>query len=103
MVRIGRCFVVAVALAWLTCGVARGADGEGQVGPASRPGAGAAAESFPVAIRVDASKSLGELRRIWRFFGADEPNYGTMTNGRKLIGELGSSTRSTFTFGRTTC
>jgi xylan 1,4-beta-xylosidase len=48
-----------------------------------------AAESFPVAIRVDASKAMGELKPIWRFFGADEPNYAYMTNGRKLIAELG--------------
>src|SRR5436190_5992866 len=48
-----------------------------------------AAESFPVAIRVDAAKTKGELKPIWRFFGADEPNYATMKNGKKLIGELG--------------
>ena len=44
---------------------------------------------FPVSIRVDAAESQGELKPIWRFFGADEPNYAYMTNGRKLIGELG--------------
>ena len=48
-----------------------------------------AANSFPVSIRVDASKSLGELKPVWRFFGADEPNYAYMKNGRKLLGELG--------------
>ncbi len=47
------------------------------------------AESFPVTINVDASKTLGELKPIWRFFGADEPNYATMKDGRKLLGELG--------------
>jgi xylan 1,4-beta-xylosidase len=46
--------------------------------------------SFPVTITVDAAGSLGDLKTIWRFFGADEPNYATMKNGRKLIGELGS-------------
>ena len=45
--------------------------------------------SFPVHIRVDASKPLGELRPIYRFFGADEPNSATMKDGRKLIAELG--------------
>src|SRR4051794_35343849 len=30
-----------------------------------------AADSFPVTIKVDAGKSLGELKPIWRFFGAD--------------------------------
>ena len=44
---------------------------------------------FPVSIRVDAAKPMGPLRPIWRFFGADEPNYATMKNGQKLIGELG--------------
>jgi xylan 1,4-beta-xylosidase len=48
-----------------------------------------AAESFPVAIHIDAAKTKGELKPIWRFFGADEPNYAYMKNGKKLIGELG--------------
>ena len=48
-----------------------------------------AADSFPVTVRVDAAKPKGELKPIWRFFGADEPNYAYMTHGRKLIGELG--------------
>ena len=48
-----------------------------------------AEESIPVTIKVDASKSLGELREIWRFFGADEPNYAYMPHGQKLIGHLG--------------
>jgi xylan 1,4-beta-xylosidase len=48
-----------------------------------------AAETFPVAVRIDAEKSLGPLKPIWRFFGADEPNYATMPNGEKLLGELG--------------
>ncbi len=46
-------------------------------------------ESFPVSVRVDAAKTTGELKPIWRFFGADEPNYAYMKNGRKLVGELG--------------
>ena len=45
--------------------------------------------SIPVAIRVDAAHSLGKLEPIYRFFGADEPNYATMKDGRKLIAELG--------------
>ena len=44
-----------------------------------------AAETFPVAVRIDAEKSLGPLKSIWRFFGADEPNYATMPNGEKLL------------------
>jgi len=48
-----------------------------------------AADFFPVTIRVDAAKTKGELKPIWRFFGADEPNYAYMKNGRKLLAELG--------------
>jgi xylan 1,4-beta-xylosidase len=44
---------------------------------------------FPVSIRVDAAKTLGELKPIWRFFGGDEPNYATMKDGQKLLSELG--------------
>jgi len=46
--------------------------------------------SFPVAIHVHASTTLESLKPIWRFFGADEPNYATMPNGKKLMGELGA-------------
>ena len=48
------------------------------------------AEEFSVEIRIDAGQSLGELRRIWRFFGADEPNYATMKDGEKLLAALGN-------------
>ncbi|HVY69636.1 MAG TPA: beta-xylosidase, partial [Verrucomicrobiae bacterium] len=49
-----------------------------------------AGDSLPVTIRVDAARPQGELKPIWRFFGADEPNYATMKDGRKLIAELGA-------------
>src|SRR5438067_2005374 len=45
--------------------------------------------TLPVAIRVDAAKTKGALRPIWRFFGADEPNYAYMKDGQKLLAELG--------------
>ena len=45
--------------------------------------------AFPVAIRVDASSSPGSLEPIWRFFGADEPNYAYMTHGRRLLADQG--------------
>lgn len=51
--------------------------------------AAAQAEPFAVNIRVDAGHKLGPLKPIWRFFGADEPNYATMPHGKQLIGELG--------------
>jgi xylan 1,4-beta-xylosidase len=44
---------------------------------------------FLVRIEINATQPLGELKPIWRFFGADEPNYATMKDGRKLIAELG--------------
>jgi xylan 1,4-beta-xylosidase len=52
-------------------------------------GAKAADAPFPVTIKVDAARPQGELKPIWRFFGADEPNYATMKDGRKLLAELG--------------
>ncbi|MGI4747228.1 MAG: hypothetical protein ACRYFY_14485, partial [Janthinobacterium lividum] len=48
------------------------------------------AKSFAVTIRVDAARSEGALPPASRFFGADEPNYATMKDGRKLIAELGN-------------
>lgn len=54
-------------------------------------------EPFPVTIRVDASERVGELKPIWRFFGADEPNYATMKDGQKLLADIGSlKPRETF-------
>ena len=45
--------------------------------------------AFPVHIRVDFAREIGAWPEVWRFFGADEPNYAYMKNGRKLLGELG--------------
>jgi xylan 1,4-beta-xylosidase len=45
--------------------------------------------SFPVSIRVDVAQTKDELRPFWRFFGADEPNYGYLKDGQKLLTELG--------------
>ncbi len=49
----------------------------------------AAQDTFPVHITVDAGQSLGPVAPVWRFFGADEPNYATMKDGKTLLGELG--------------
>jgi xylan 1,4-beta-xylosidase len=46
-------------------------------------------EGRAVAIRVRADRPGGELRPIWRFFGADEPNYAYMKDGEQLLRELG--------------
>src|SRR6185312_9293689 len=56
---------------------------------ACRAGA-AAPPAFPVSVQVDAGRDLGPMKPIWRFFGADEPNYATMKDGKKLLSELGS-------------
>lgn len=45
--------------------------------------------AFPVQISVDAARPIGEYKAIYRFFGADEPNYAYMKDGRKLLAELG--------------
>jgi xylan 1,4-beta-xylosidase len=50
----------------------------------------AGAESFPVRINIDAAQPSGPLQPIWRFFGADEPNYAYMKHGRELLSELGA-------------
>ncbi len=42
-----------------------------------------------VTIHVDAAHEIGALRPVWRFFGADEPNYAYMKDGRRLLAELG--------------
>gem|GEM_PF-5670683 len=49
---------------------------------------------------MDVGHRLGQLNEAWRFFGADEPNYATMPNGHKLIGEL-DALRHGDTFFRT--
>lgn len=45
--------------------------------------------ALPVSIRVDATQTHGELKPVYRFFGADEPNYATMKDGRKLLRDIG--------------
>jgi xylan 1,4-beta-xylosidase len=47
------------------------------------------AETFEVEVVVDPSVEIGPLRPIWRFFGADEPNYIYMKDGEALLGDLG--------------
>src|SRR5689334_18892618 len=47
------------------------------------------ANATPVTVKVDAAKPVGTLPPIWRFFGADEPNYATQPEGEKLLLELG--------------
>ncbi|WP_029625268.1 GH39 family glycosyl hydrolase [Sphingomonas sp. PAMC 26605] len=44
---------------------------------------------LPVSVRVAADRPVAPLPPIWRFFGADEPNYATAPDGAKLLLELG--------------
>lgn len=48
------------------------------------------AESFPVQVAIAADRSLGDVNPVWRFFGADEPNYATMKDGRSALATLGA-------------
>jgi xylan 1,4-beta-xylosidase len=54
-------------------------------------GTTALAQNTPrtVSIDVQVDRPDGTLPPMWRFFGADEPNYATMKDGRKLLAELG--------------
>jgi xylan 1,4-beta-xylosidase len=74
------CWIVAFAVAVRCCDPTRAAAGN---------------EVSPVVIRVDASRSKGDLRSVWRFFGYDEPNYTYMKDGRKLLSELAALSPST--------
>ena len=50
----------------------------------------AVAAAFPVRVTVDPARDVAPLPPIWRFFGADEPNYATAPDGAKLLMELGA-------------
>jgi xylan 1,4-beta-xylosidase len=76
-----RCPVLMIAVVAISLGITSAI---GQDRTAPRPASG----SFPVAIHVDASKSLGPMKPVWRFFGHDEPNYTYFPDGKKLLGEL---------------
>jgi len=58
--------------------------------PTPMPAAPAESTAIPVHISVDAASSLGPVRPVWRFFGADEPNYATMKDGETTLGKLGA-------------
>jgi len=51
--------------------------------------AAAQQQSIPVAITVDAARIGEPVKPVWRFFGADEPNYATMKDGRTTLATLG--------------
>lgn len=66
---------------WVAAGALAAASGQSS--------AQSSVPAIPISMSVDASKVTGELKPVWRFFGADEPNYATMKDGRKLLTELG--------------
>src|SRR6478736_1343542 len=45
-------------------------------------------QSSLVSIKVDATKTIGDMKPFWSFFGYDEPNYTTQKDGQKLLAEL---------------
>jgi xylan 1,4-beta-xylosidase len=71
--------IVAVALAATASCVAAARAAEDE-----RPEAG----EFPVSVRIDATRTHGALRPVWRFFGYDEPNYTYMKDGKALLSQL---------------
>jgi len=46
------------------------------------------AQTETVAIKIDLNKETGKMNPFWAWFGADEPNYATMKDGKKLLTEL---------------
>lgn len=46
------------------------------------------AQGGSVSVEVDLSRSRGEMKPIWAWFGYDEPNYTYMKDGAKLLTEL---------------
>jgi xylan 1,4-beta-xylosidase len=61
-------------------------------------GSQALARDFIVDVSVDATQVTGNLPAIWRFFGADEPNYATTSEGERLLMELGALRRGQIYF-----
>ncbi|TCP37542.1 beta-xylosidase [Sphingomonas sp. BK235] len=50
----------------------------------------ASADTFAVTIDVATGSDAGAVEPVWRFFGADEPNYATMKDGRTTLATLGA-------------
>jgi xylan 1,4-beta-xylosidase len=46
-------------------------------------------DAIPVNVVVDAGHPGAPVNPVWRFFGADEPNYATMKDGRTTLATLG--------------
>lgn len=50
---------------------------------------GQTTQPLDVRVTVDAGKTVGPMTPIYRFFGADEPNYAYMKDGRRLLNDIG--------------
>jgi xylan 1,4-beta-xylosidase len=46
-------------------------------------------QRLDVTVTVDVAKTVGPMTPLYRFFGADEPNYAYMKDGRRLLSEIG--------------
>ena len=46
------------------------------------------AQNDVISIKVDASRTIGDMKPFWSYFGYDEPNYTTRKDGQKLLTEL---------------
>lgn len=47
-----------------------------------------AQETTKTTIQIDLNKEVGKMSTMWAWFGADEPNYAYMKDGKKLLTEL---------------
>ncbi len=47
-----------------------------------------AQETTKTTIQIDLNKEIGKMSTMWAWFGADEPNYAYMKDGKKLLTEL---------------
>ena len=45
-------------------------------------------QSEPISIKIDLNKETGIMKPFWAWFGADEPNYAYMKDGKKLLTKL---------------
>ena len=40
-----------------------------------------------VTLKIDLNKTTGKMNPFWAWWGADEPNYAYMKDGKKLLSE----------------
>ena len=75
---------------FLMIGAALASATPASVGAPVNPDQAPATSTFPVTIEVDAGRPGKPVEPVWRFFGADEPNYATMKDGRTTLATLGA-------------